>query len=89
MSSKVRDQRVKCTIPGCSRILSGYKGLHAHLHAHENEKKHLLREMKPLKDRLYKCSQCQRSFRKKYNLLCHLTKRHDTHQQQSVIEIYV
>ena len=89
MTSKVRDQRVQCTVPGCSRILSGYTGLRAHLLAHENEKKNSLREIKPKKDTIYRCSQCKRPFRVKHNLLSHLAKRHDIHQQQAIIEILV
>ncbi len=89
MSSKIRNQRVQCTIPGCKRILSGYKGLRAHLQAHENEKKKALREIKPRNDKIFRCGECQRPFREKQHLLRHLAKLHNIHHLQGVIEILV
>jgi hypothetical protein len=89
MSSKVRDQHVQCTVPGCSRVLSGYKGLRAHLLAHENKKKNVLRQIKPRKDTIYRCFQCHHPFREKQNLLRHLASRHNVDQQQVIIEILV
>jgi hypothetical protein len=81
-----RDQRVKCSIPGCNRILSGYRGLKSHLQAHKTQEKKKSEEPDPT--RLFKCgvAGCVKAYRRKEPLLSHL-KKHSLEERNAIIEI--
>lgn len=88
---RVRDQRVKCTIPGCNRVLSGYKGLDAHIKAHIRADT-VSTSRPPPSGHVYKCehSKCiGKSFKRKEYLIRHMKHFHPAEDQQGVVEIYV
>jgi hypothetical protein len=83
---KTRDQRVSCTIHGCSRILSGYRGLKAHLKAHQNTK---IPKRIPPANELYICETCNKKYKVREHLHRHIKTQHVPGEGRGVIEIFV
>ena len=90
MSSKVRDQRVQCTVPGC--FSSSYQVIQVFglIFSLTKMKRRIRYEKSSLKKTPFiDALRVDAPFRVKHNLLSHLSKRHDIHQQQAIIEILV